>query len=115
VSRHAVLIFSSDSLAAALLGAAVELAGHEPSFPAPDESARAALMRIRPRIVLVDCDHEESCSETFVGPAIMTGARVVLFRSRRTARDMGEFAARMQLAVLELPAGLEELKAHLQL
>jgi hypothetical protein len=113
VSRHTVLIFSLDSLAAALMGAAVELAGHEPHFPEPEESARLALMRVRPQVVLVDCDHEESCSENFVGPALMIGAKVVLFRSRRTARDMRQFAERMKLAMLEMPAGLEELRSHL--
>ncbi|MDB4899089.1 MAG: hypothetical protein JWN53_897 [Gemmatimonadetes bacterium] len=115
MSRHAVLIFSADSLAAALLGAAVELAGHEPNFPLPEESARAALLRIRPRIVLVDCDHEEGCSENFVGPAIMTGAKVVLFRSRRTARDMSEFADRLRLVVLDMPAAIDQLAAQLNI
>src|SRR3954471_24023298 len=60
VSRQAVLIISSDPLAAALLGAAVELAGHQPHFVRTEERARAALLRARPRLVLVDCDHDEA-------------------------------------------------------
>ena len=109
MSRHAVLIFSSDPLAAALLGAAVELTGHMPHFVQHGEPARAALLRVRPRLVLIDCDHEESCSDEFVGPALMTGARVLLFRSRRTERDQAEFAKRLTLRVAEMPMDHEAL------
>ena len=114
VSFHAVLILSSDPLAAALLGAAVELAGHVPHFQRRDEPARSALLRVRPRIALIDCDHEESCSDEFVGPALMTGARILLFRSRRTRRDMTDFAARLTLQIVEMPAEHEVLTALLR-
>ena len=103
MSRHAVLVLSSDPLAAALLGAAVDLAGHAPRFPLSDESARAALRRIRPRLVLVDCDHEDGCSEAFIGPAIMTGSRVLLFRARRSRRDATELAGRLGLEIVDMP------------
>ena len=114
MSRHAVLIFSVDPLAAALLGAVVELAGHAPHFPQQDEAARGALMRVRPRLVVIDCDHEETCSEGFVGPALMTGAQVVLCRSRRTRHDVREFAARLGLEVVDLPNDQEKLARILQ-
>lgn len=114
VSFHAVLIFSSDPLAAALLGAAVELAGHVPHFQRKDESARSALRRIRPQLALIDCDHEESCSEEFVGPALMTGARILLFRSHRTRRDMTDFASRLALRIVDMPAEHEVLTALLR-
>ena len=114
VSLHAVLIFSSDSLAAALLGAAVELAGHAPHFPGKDESARAALLRVRPRLVLIDCDHEESCSDEFVGPVLMVGARLLLFRSHHTRRDMKEFANRLALRIVDMPAEHEILTTLLR-
>jgi hypothetical protein len=114
VSRHAVLIFSADPVAAALLGAVVELAGHAPYFPQHEETARAVLMRVRPRLVLIDCDHEESCSDGFVGPALMTGAGVILCRSRRTQRDSREFAARMGLSTVVLPGDHDQLLKLLQ-
>jgi hypothetical protein len=103
VSRQAVLIISSDPLAAALLGAAVELAGHMPNFAGDDERVRAALLRVRPRLILVDCDHEEACTDEFVGPAIMTGARVILFRSNRSIADRTEFSDRLGLRVVDMP------------
>ncbi len=55
-------------------------------------------------MVLIDCDHEESCSEEFVGPALMTGARVLLIRSGRTVRDMGDFAARLSVRIVDMAA-----------
>lgn len=111
VSRHAVLIFSYDALAAALLGAAVELAGHVPHFVRQGEPVRGALLRVRPRLILIDCDHEESCTDEFVGPALMTSARVLLFRSRRTERDRMEFASRLSLRVVEMPMEHDVLKS----
>ena len=61
-------------------------------------------MRVRPRVVLIDCDHEESCSEEFVGPALMTGARVLLIRSGRTVRDMTDFATRLSVRIVDMAA-----------
>jgi hypothetical protein len=109
VSRNPVLVLSSDPLAAALLGAAIELAGHAPRFPQSDEPPRSALLRVRPRLVVIDCDHEEGCSEAFVGPALMTGSQVVLFRSRRTRRDVSEMANRLGLRTVEMPGEHESL------
>jgi hypothetical protein len=105
VIRSAVLIFSEDPLAAALIGAAVELVGFEPAFPADEESPRAALLRERPRLVLVDCDHP-ACSPNFFGPALMTGARVMLVGSRRSRREAAALATRFELRAITLPADL---------
>ena len=109
MTRHAVLVISSDPLAAALLGAAIELAGHAPTFPLADEAVRDALLRARPRLVVIDCDHAEACSENFIGPAMMTGSRVLLFRSRRTERDASELANRLGIQVAEMPTKHETL------
>ncbi|MDB4905328.1 MAG: hypothetical protein JWO05_112 [Gemmatimonadetes bacterium] len=73
-----VLVLTADALGSALLGAAVELSGHRPVFPQARESARAALLRVRPRVVLVEHSHPEGGDERFLGPAIMTGARPIL-------------------------------------
>ena len=108
-SRLPVLVLSSDPLAAALIGAAIELAGHDPRFARSDESARAALLRVRPRLVVVDCDHVEACSDGFIGPALMTGSRVLLFRSPRTRRDVSELTGRLGLRVMDMPLEHEPL------
>jgi hypothetical protein len=103
VRRHDVLILSTDALAAALLGAAVELAGHQPHFPKDHEPARVALRRVRPRLVVVDCDHADACTEEFVGPALMTGTRLLLFDSRRHGDRGVDVARRLGLDVVHLP------------
>jgi hypothetical protein len=113
VSRDTVLVLSPDPLAAALLGAAIELAGHAPKFPRADEPPRSALLRVRPRLVVIDCDHEDACSEAFVGPALMTGSQVLLFRSRRTQRDVSEMADRLGLRTLEMPGEHDSLTSLL--
>lgn len=114
MSGSAVLVLSSDPMAAALLGAAIELAGYEPQFPQADEAARNALLRVRPGLVVIDCDHEDACTDAFVGPALMTGSRVLLFRSRRTRRDASEFALRLGVMVVELPVEHEALSQLLR-
>lgn len=113
VNRHDVLILSTDPLAAALLGAAVELAGHAPVFAAPAEGARSALLRLRPHVVLIDCDHDDACSDAFVGPALMVGARVHFLRSPRSRRDVGDTARRLGISVIDLPAAHDTLASLL--
>ena len=106
MTRSAVLICAEDPLAAALLGAAVELVGFEATFPNGGEPPRDALLRERPRLVLVDCNHESACGPSFFGPVLMTGARVLLVGSRRTRRDATEVAAPFGLRAITLPADL---------
>lgn len=108
------MIFSEDPLAAALIGAAVELIGFEPTFPADAEAPRDALLRERPGLVLVDCDHDQACRPSFFGPVLMTGARVLLVGSRRTRRDVTEVAARLGLRAVTLPSDLETIAALLR-
>lgn len=71
-------------------------------------------MRVRPRLALIDCDHEEACSDSFVGPALMTGSRVLLFKSRRTQRDATELAGRLGLTVVDMPTRHETLSQVLR-
>ena len=111
VSRQTILVLSSDPLAAALLGAAIELSGQAPRFPRVEEPARDALLRVRPRLVVIDCDHADACSEAFIGPALMTGSGVILFRSRRSRNDVTELSTRLGLRVVEMPMEHESLSA----
>lgn len=113
MSRQSILIFFMDPLAAALLGAAVELAGYTTYYAKTGESPRAALRRTRPGLVLLDCDDVESCSDAFIGPALMTGARVVLVRTPHTQRDIDDLADDARITVVELPADVERLAALL--
>jgi hypothetical protein len=108
------LIFSEDPLTAALMGAAVELAGFDPTYPVHHESPRDALLRTRPPLVLVDCDDEDASRPSLFGPALMTGARVILLSSRRTRRDAGLIASRFGLRIMRLPAALDSIAEVLE-
>jgi hypothetical protein len=108
-----VLIIVTDPLSGALLGAAVELAGYVPLFPWEGESAREALRRTKPCAVLVDCDDEESCGDSFFGPAMMLGAAVAVFTSSRSTRALEPIAREFDVQTFSLPIDIAELKGVL--
>jgi hypothetical protein len=103
VKRSSVLILSPDALSVALVGALVELEGMQPVFATADEAPRDALIRTRPRYVLIDVEHPNAVSPQLIGPATMTGARVLLFGTRHSARDLPETAAMHDLTWFSLP------------
>lgn len=104
-----VLVFSTDTLGAALIAAAVELSGFTPVFPLLGEHPRDALMRVRPRVAIVDCDHADACSENFFGPAMMIGARVAVFSSTRSVRTLDPIAEHFGVRTFAMPLELSEL------
>lgn len=106
VNDSHALVLSNDALIAALLGALLELHGYTPFFPGFQESPRDSLRRIRPGIVLVDCEQESACSEAFFGPATMTGARVIMFSASRSRQEVASFAARYGFDWFILPIDL---------
>ena len=103
------LVLSDDPLAAALVAAAIEHYGVRPVFPGAGESPRDALRRLRPRVVLVDCEHGTACSESFFGPATMTGARIILYGAPELADDLRSLAAKHNLKSIVLPTDPEAL------
>jgi hypothetical protein len=111
--RTSILIFSTDPLTAALIGAAVELGGYAPVFQNEGESPRDAVMRVRPGAALVDCDHEDACAEAFFGPAMMVGARVAVFSSKRSIRTLQPIAAQFDVRLFSLPIDFVDLTALL--
>ena len=114
MSALTALIFSDDVLAAALIGAAVELDGFAPVYPTEDEGPREALLRVRPAIALVDCDHAVACSEAFFGPAMMMGTRVAVFSSSRSKRALDPIAEEYGVRVFGLPIEMSELSEILK-
>jgi hypothetical protein len=114
MTQRAVLIFSTDALAGALLGAAVELVGGSAQYPRADEGPREALLRLRPAVALVDCDHETACTESFFGPALMLGARVAVFSSSRSKRTLDPIAGEFGVRSFGLPIDFAELSEIVQ-
>lgn len=97
------LVLSTDVLAAALLAALVELEGYAPRFAHADEPAREALRRVRPAVVLIDCESAEACSAAVIGPATMIGVRVVLFGRPAVAHVLRACAEEFGVPALALP------------
>lgn len=105
----ATLILSPDPLAGALIGAAVELIGHRIEFVRPGESAREALRRVRPAMLLLDCDDPNAADEALLGPAMMMGARIFLFGDTARTQLLQPVAIRYRLGVIVFPRDVEHL------
>lgn len=106
VNDSHALVLSLDALMAALVGALLETHRYHPVFADTGEPPRDALRRLRPGVVLVDCEHNDACTETFFGPAIMTGARIVVFSTSQSREEVTSFAARFGFDSFVLPADL---------
>jgi hypothetical protein len=98
-----VLIVSTDAVVAALLGTLVELDGHSPLFPSPDEKPRRALERLKPDAALVDCDHAGACAREFFEQGRAQATGVVLFSAGRLQDEVREIARRHGLPSFALP------------
>jgi hypothetical protein len=107
------LILSHDPLAAALLGAAVELSGCSIAFAAAGEILSQSFRRVRPAFLLVDAGDDDACAAELLGPALMTGTRTILFGGAATVGVRRDLATRFQLDVLVMPRDLHRLGALL--
>jgi hypothetical protein len=110
---NTALVLAPDPLAAALIGAAVELAGIAAAFVSPGETAKVALRRLRPMCVLLSHDEPSAFDDAFMGPAMMTGARLFVFGTERRLRLLEAFLERYRLETLALPRDLESLRDRL--
>ena len=108
-----VLVLSTDPLGAALVAMLVEAEGGVAAFAHPGELARDAVRRVRPRVVLVDCDYPGGCEPALVGPATMMGTGVVLLAPPRRADEVARCAERLGVGLLRLPPEPGELRAAL--
>ena len=113
MEAKSVLVISPDPLAAALLGALVELEGYAPHFLREREGPRDALRRVRPAVALVDCDSPEARRAAVIGPAKMMGVRVALFGRPAIAALVERCAAEFGVAILGVPPAPGELRGAL--
>lgn len=109
MNNRAVLVLSNDDLAGALLAALAETAGLSPAFARAAETPRDALRRLRPELVLVDCEHESACTEQFLGPVRMTGATALVFGRGADGERLRSLADQHRVRVFALPIDAEEL------
>lgn len=91
-SSTTVLILAREELISALLGLFVESTGHTPIFAKVGEGIPEAVRRLRPSVVIVDCDHRD-CKEDLMHAAKDVGARLILYSASREAEYVKKIAA----------------------
>lgn len=108
------LILAADPMAGALMAAAVELTGIPPVFALPEEHGKAALLRCRPRFLLLS--HDEPCArdDSVLGPALMTGARIFIFGTHDQVAALKPMMARYNVEAIVLPMDVDALRALLR-
>jgi hypothetical protein len=97
-----VIILAREEVVAALLGLMVELQGFQPRFLGKAEPVEAAILREKPRAVIIDCDHpdyEDELLETVKG----TGAVPILFSTFRMRSEVQTAADRHGVRSFTLP------------
>ncbi len=106
-----VLILVRDILGAGLFAALIEGIGKQPVFPFAGERAEAAVARLRPAIVLLECYHSAARSDAFFAAAEAARSRVVLFAPSAPWEDVQEIAHRRRVDAFVHPADGESLAA----
>jgi DNA-binding NtrC family response regulator len=97
-----VLILAREEVVAALLGMLVEIKGFQPRFLGRAEPIEDAILREKPRAVIIDCDHPE-CGEALLETIKMAGALPILFSPYRMLPEVRSVADRHGLRSFTLP------------
>lgn len=92
----------------------VDLSGHRAAQPRSDETVGAAILRVHPGLLLLDCEHDCACEEEAYEMATTVGAQVLLFTPSRTHAEVADFAAVRGLRSMALPIRLHEFSETLR-
>lgn len=84
--------------------------GLRPEFPFAHESARDALRRLRPLMLLLEYDPVRR-REAVAGPALMAGVRVALFGPESRTRRLAAVSHRIGVPCFTMPVRYEALHA----
>ncbi len=110
-----VLIVSTDSPTATLLGAFAEVEGYEVSIhDDARESPLAAIRRARPDLILLDVDHPDGFAPDFLRELRASGIRAIAFSPGRLTAEVRERAEPYGLPTITLPIDPSSLRAVLR-
>jgi len=109
-----VLVIAKEPLIQTLMCSLVDLSGHRASVPRGDETVAAAIRRVCPQLVLLDCEHDASADQDAYDAASSIPAHVLLFTPARSHSEVADFAAGRGLRSLALPIRLHEFSATLR-
>jgi DNA-binding NtrC family response regulator len=97
-----VLILAREDVVAALLGMLVDLKGFQPRFPGKGEAIEDAILREKPRAVVIDCDHPD-CRDELLETIKSAGSLPVLFSPFRMQPELRSAAERHGIRSFTLP------------
>ena len=109
-----ILVIAKEPLIQTLMCSLVDLSGHRAAQPLSDETVGAAILRVRPELLLLDCEHDCACEEEAYEMAATVGAHVLLFTPSRSHAEVADFAAVRGLRSLALPIRLHEFSETIQ-
>ena len=107
-SSSTILVIAKEPLIQTLMCSLVDLAGYHAAHSRSDESLAEAVTRVRPRLVLLDCEHDEACEDDAYRAASSVGAEVLLFTPSRSHAEVADLAAARGLRSMALPIRLHE-------
>jgi AmiR/NasT family two-component response regulator len=110
-----ILVIAREPLIQTLMCSLVDLSGHRAAQPWSDESVAESVTRVRPHLVLLDCEHDEACEDAAYLAAASVGAPVLLFTPSRSRAEVADLAAERGLQSMALPIRLHEFSETLQL
>lgn len=109
-----ILVIAKEPLIQTLMCSLVDLSGHKATQPRSDECVTAAIARVRPDLLLLDCEHDCACEQEAYDAAATIGAEVLLFTPARTNAEVADFARGRGLRSMALPIRLHEFSETLQ-
>ena len=110
-----ILVIAREPLIQTLMCSLVELSGHRAEQPWSDESVADSVARVRPQLVLLDCEHDDACEDGAYLAAASVGSAVLLFTPSRSRAEVADLAAERGLRSMALPIRLHEFSEALQL
>jgi AmiR/NasT family two-component response regulator len=109
-----ILVIAKEPLIQTLMCSLVDLSGHQAVQPRGDESVVAAILRVRPQLLLLDCEHDDACEDAAYLAASSVGSEILVFTPSRSRAEVADFAAERGLRSLALPIRLHEFSETLQ-
>jgi DNA-binding response OmpR family regulator len=98
-----VLLLTAHPGALTLLSTFVTISGHEPIVPHDDEPIEQAVMRIMPRVSIVDFEHPGAASIRIEDQLMRSGSRVILFSTWYRSLEARARAMSMRALYFALP------------
>lgn len=98
-----VLLLTAHPGALTLLSTFVSISGHEPIVPRDDEPIEQAVLRIMPRVSIVDFEHPGAASMRIEDQLTRSGSRVILFSTWYRSLEARARALSMHALYFALP------------